>query len=88
MLWAYDNHPNRSRLVLIPTAFAKIPDVLASILKVMREIGLQPIVAAPVGTFEVEQAMDYTLRLYRDPDDPVRRRCIQKRRLLYSRGEK
>jgi hypothetical protein len=36
----------------------KILDVLASILTVMRELGLQPIVAAPVGAFEVEQAMD------------------------------
>jgi hypothetical protein len=87
MLWAYDNHPNHPRLVLIPTAFTKIPDVLASILKVMRELGLQPIVAAPVGAFEVEQAMDYTLRLYRDPDDPMRRRYIQKRRLLYGEGK-
>ena len=87
MLWAYDNHPNRPRLVLIPTAFTKIPDVLASILKVMRELGLQPIVAAPVGTFEVEQVMDYTIRLYRDPDDPMRRRYIQKRR-LQGEGEK
>jgi hypothetical protein len=81
MLWAYDNHPNRPRLVLSPTAFTKIPDVLASILRVMCELGLQPIVAAPVGAFEIEQAMDYTVRLYRDSDDPTRRRYIQKRRL-------
>jgi hypothetical protein len=81
MLRAYEDHPSRPRLVLIPEALSRRPDVLAAVLRLMRELELQPIVTAPVGAYAIEKAMDYTVRLYRDPETPEQPRCIQKRRL-------
>jgi hypothetical protein len=42
---------------------------------------LQPIVAAPVGAYAIEKAMDYTVRLYRDTQDPTKYYYLKKQKL-------
>jgi hypothetical protein len=55
-------------LALIHKGLNGIPDLLSAVLRLMKELGLQPIVTAPVGAYTIEKAMDYTVRSYRQPN--------------------
>jgi hypothetical protein len=78
LLRVYEDHPSRPRLALIPEGLSRIPDVLAAVLRLMNELGLQPIATAPVGACDIEKVMDYTVRLYRQPNGAPRYIQVQR----------
>lgn len=84
MMHVYSNHPDRPRLILLDEAFAKAPVSALSGLGLVNEVGLQPIVATPLGSVAAEQAIGYTLRLYKTPEG--RRFLVDETKEAYRRA--